>query len=116
MRCPECQSIESEYNDSLGETCCVDCGLVLSWTPIEDTTIVKTPSEHSFERLDMNKTQGQRPFLTNSGLGSHIFPTDKTSKRLAWTQLRASSSYRGGVTEADKHMLVLQKPLTSVWV
>ena len=107
MKCPECSTTEKEHNEMIGETCCVNCGLVLSWTPIEETTIVKTPDEHSFEKLHIDNLRGKTPHLTNQGLGSHIFPNDKVSSRLAFTQLRASSHYRGGLSDSDKHMIVL---------
>ena len=107
MKCPECESNERHYNELLGETCCVVCGLVLSWNPIEEFSVIKVPDNHTFEKFQINNLRNAKVFHTNQGLGSHIFATDKTSKRLAWTQLRASTSYRGGVSRADKHMMVL---------
>ena len=112
MRCPECNATQREYNESLGETCCVSCGLVLSWNPIEEFSVISTAKEDTITKTLATQrllSNGSNAFVTNDGLGSTIIPSDSKSRRLAYTQLRASSSYRGGLSSTDKHMIVLVK-------
>lgn len=93
----------------LGETCCDDCGLVLSFVPFEETSYLKKLDDvhigDSHGQQAMNVSKG-RFFATNDGLGSNIPIVDKKSRRLARTQLRQSSRYRGGLTQSDKHFQV----------
>jgi transcription initiation factor TFIIIB Brf1 subunit/transcription initiation factor TFIIB len=99
MTCEECGSTESEFNERLGETCCSDCGLILSFEPYEQTVFVKP---------DDDKAPLGNPALTSGmfddgKLGSRISPVDKTSRRLHQTALRQSGVLnRGRMTQADK--------------
>ena len=110
MKCAECGSHDSSLNEVLGETCCDDCGLVLSFIPFEETSYLKKLNDvhmgDSHGQHAMNATKG-RFFATNDGLGSNIPIVDKTSRKLARIQLRQSSRYRGGLTQADKEFLVV---------
>lgn len=110
MKCAECGSHKSSFNDMLGETCCDDCGLVISFIPFEETSYLKKLSDvhigDSHGQHAQNATKG-RFFATNDGLGSNIPIVDKKSRKLARTQLRQSSRYRGGLTQADKEFQVI---------
>ena len=107
MKCSECGSLNRVENTVIGEICCADCGLVLSWNPIEEYSIVKSLNE------DEKKPHGafRKVHFTNENLGSNIFPTDKKSRRLAYTQYTQSDKYRGGVTPQDKHFIVCCKQI-----
>ena len=41
IKCPICLSRKNEYNEKIGETCCTDCGLVLTSIAFEETSFVK---------------------------------------------------------------------------
>lgn len=99
MKCPECGSIRNSMNESIGETCCDECGLVLSYMPFEEHTYTVKKDVDFKAKTFMSKT--------NDGLGSNISPTDKVSHRLARTHRRQSDRYRGGLTTADKYFQIV---------
>jgi transcription initiation factor TFIIIB Brf1 subunit/transcription initiation factor TFIIB len=105
MKCPECGDIEKIENPTIGEICCVGCGLVLSWNPIEEFSIIKKiPLE---DKRNMNAFR--KVNYTDDGLGSSIMPNDRKSRRLAITHHRHSSKYYGGLSTQDKHFIVVCK-------
>ena len=106
MKCSECGSLNRVENDTIGEICCADCGLVLSWNPIEEYSFVKVSEDDKQPHGAFRKVH-----FTNESLGSNIFPTDKKSRRLAYTQYTQSDKYRGGVTTQDKHFIVCCKQI-----
>ena len=110
MKCPECGSHKSSFNETLGETCCDECGLVLSFVPFEETTYIKKLQDvhmgDSHGQHAMNATKGKF-FATNDGLGSNIPIVDAKSRKLARTHLRQSARYRGGLSQSDKEFQVV---------
>ena len=106
MKCSECGSLNREENTNIGEICCADCGLVLSWNPIEEYSIVKASEDEKPFNGAFRKVH-----FTNEKLGSRIFPTERNSRRLAKTQYFQSDKYRGGVTPQDKHFIVCCKQI-----
>ena len=105
MKCAEYGNSERVENPIIGEICCVGCGLVLSWNPIEEFSLLKEiPPE---DKKNMNTFR--KVNYTDDGLGSSIIPFDKKSARLAITHHRQSQSYRGGLTQQDKHFIVTCK-------
>jgi len=102
MKCPECNGIERVENTIIGEICCGNCGLVISWNPIEERTLKIEATQE--ENRYMNSFSKMKH--TDDGLGSSIIPIDKISARLARTQHRQSSKYRGGLSTQDKHFIV----------
>tara|TARA_R110002050_G_scaffold257245_1_gene396373 strand:+ start:8605 stop:9543 length:939 start_codon:yes stop_codon:yes gene_type:complete len=102
IKCAECNSRNNEFNEFIGETCCVDCGLVLTSILFEETTFIKKTEEN----LSLSKNELSTSYITDDGrLGSRIMGTS----RLAKSQLWASTHYRGKVLPSDKHFTVLVK-------
>tara|TARA_R110002020_G_scaffold106867_4_gene248449 strand:- start:273 stop:1211 length:939 start_codon:yes stop_codon:yes gene_type:complete len=102
IKCPICFSRTNEYNEQIGETCCADCGLVLTSIAFEETTFVKKD-----ENINLSYDERKKGYVTDNGnLGSRI----KGTSKLAKTQLFASSKYKSGrVLASDRHFTVLVK-------
>ena len=101
IKCPICLSRKNEYNEKIGETCCTDCGLVLTSIAFEETSFVKND-----DKIILTSEEKGRSYVTDDGnLGSRI----KGSGKLAKTQLFQSSSYKGKVLASDRHFTVLVK-------
>lgn len=102
IKCAECNSRNNEFNSHIGETCCADCGLVLTSILFEETTFIKNTEE----KLSLSKDESSKSYITDDGrLGSRIMGTS----RLAKSQLWASTHYKGKMLPSDKHFTVLVK-------
>ena len=102
MKCPECADSKRVENVIIGEICCNGCGLVLSWNPIEEFSILKKTSPEDKKKMGIFRKVN----YTDDGLGSSIIPIDKKSARLALTHHRHSTKYYGGLSTQDKHFIV----------
>ena len=67
MKCDECGSRDTEFNERLGEHCCLDCGLVIVTEIFEET--VRLVSDGEFVRSSDKGRLGS----VISGQGSHHF-------------------------------------------
>ena len=71
LKCDECKSIDNEFNETLGETVCSSCGLVLDVEIFEQTTLgIKGGEATHTANLD----------LFNRGLGSSFHGNIKNIK------------------------------------
>lgn len=83
MKCIECKSEKNTFDERLGETVCLECGLVLVQNIFEETTILKTDGGV----LDAASRTSNRTW----DLGSTIHRTDigrfgKNARKLFFTQ------------------------------
>lgn len=91
--CPECSCTSSTYDERLGETVCVDCGLVQVVRPFEETVSWISAKEKYHPTKDNDSAKG---------LGSYIMETHtKSDYRLKMQHIRARP-----VTDTEKRTIL----------
>ena len=101
MKCSECGSFSTEFDERLGYTVCSDCGLVLNYDIFEETVSPASKDRTEVIRSkDNNKTLG-------SSVGDYHDQTNHTRKhRLGLLNRRVTSDKRyHSTTDAQAHRL-----------
>ena len=76
MKCSECNSITTTFDERMGETICADCGLILSVNMFEETNVSVRISNKAFGN-SFSKTRD----ADFNGLGSIIGRQDITNRK-----------------------------------
>lgn len=91
-KCKECSSKNFEFIERLGEQACVDCGLILSVNPLEETVSYSNTSVSEIVR-------------NPADLGSHIWSSEvKSTKHFA---LKKQHTRSNNISESDRLMTTL---------